>query len=271
MSGIVKPAGESGRPGKLAGNLAALRLDAGLHLGLGLALVAGLAWTGERLLNWPGAVALQAVAIFVLISLAAFLGLPKHLPARRFGAANRVTLARAVLVALFAGLVGREALLTDLGWDLGWFLAALAGVSLALDGLDGWTARRRGTASRYGARFDMELDAFFILVLAALVHDLGKAGAWVLLSGGLRYIFFGLGLIWPPLRRPLPVSRRRQTICVAQTVALVVCLTPLAVPPFSTLVAAGALALLVASFAADLVWLGRRAHLDEETRKGECP
>jgi phosphatidylglycerophosphate synthase len=40
---------------------------------------------------------------------------------------------------------------------------------LALDGLDGWLARRFGLASAYGARFDMEVDGFLILVLALLV------------------------------------------------------------------------------------------------------
>jgi hypothetical protein len=117
----------------------------------------------------------------------------------------------------------------------------------------------------------MELDAFFILVLAALVYGLGKAGAWILLSGGLRYIFIGLSVAWAPLGQPLRASRRRQTICVVQTIALVACLTPLVTPPFSSLIAAGALALLAASFAADLAWLGRRAPMQDDTRKGECP
>ena len=38
----------------------------------------------------------------------------------------------------------------------------------ALDGVDGWLARRSGIASAFGARFDMEIDALLILVLAVL-------------------------------------------------------------------------------------------------------
>ena len=37
---------------------------------------------------------------------------------------------------------------------------------LALDGLDGWAARRQGLVSAFGARFDMEVDALLILALA---------------------------------------------------------------------------------------------------------
>ena len=46
-------------------------------------------------------------------------------------------------------------------------LVALATVALVLDYVDGWVARRTGTASALGARFDGEVDAFLILVLSA--------------------------------------------------------------------------------------------------------
>ena len=38
-----------------------------------------------------------------------------------------------------------------------------------LDLVDGWVARRTGTASPFGARFDLETDAALILVLSWLV------------------------------------------------------------------------------------------------------
>ena len=44
---------------------------------------------------------------------------------------------------------------------------ALVVVALALDWVDGQVARRTGTCSAFGARFDMETDAFLILVLSA--------------------------------------------------------------------------------------------------------
>ncbi len=78
------------------------------------------------------------------------------------GPADVVTLVRATLAcgvaALTADAFGRPARVTA--------LLALAVVAIVLDGVDGWVARRTGTASTFGARFDMEVDAFLILVLS---------------------------------------------------------------------------------------------------------
>src|SRR4051794_27037258 len=83
------------------------------------------------------------------------------------GAANRVTLARAVLVGGVAALVA-DGLAADglLRPGAVATLVGLAAVALVLDGVDGWVARRTGTVSELGWRFDMEVDAFLILVLS---------------------------------------------------------------------------------------------------------
>ena len=94
----------------------------------------------------------------------------------------------------------------------------LACAATALDGVDGWLARRSGMSSAFGARFDMEVDALLILALSVLAWHHGKAGAWVLLSGLLRYVFLAAGWTWPRMQRPLPASRRRQAVCVIQVV-----------------------------------------------------
>ena len=66
--------------------------------------------------------------------------------------------------------------------------------------------------SRFGARFDMETDAWLILALGVLVWRYDKAGAWVLLSGALRYLFIaaGWGLAW--MRGTLPPPSRYPTL-----------------------------------------------------------
>ena len=79
---------------------------------------------------------------------------------------------------------------------------ALAASVAVLDGVDGWLARRTRMASAFGARFDMETDAALILVLAVLAWQFGRAGAWVLACGLLRYAFVGAGVLWPWLRSP---------------------------------------------------------------------
>lgn len=179
----------------------------------------------------------------------------QHLGARSFGAANGVTLARSELTVLLAALIGAPD-----SEALGWTVVALAVINIALDGVDGWLARRRNEATAFGARFDMETDALLILVLAALVWQLDKAGIWILAAGLLRYAFVlaSYPLLW--MERALPPSRRRQAVCVLQIVSLIGALLPGVLPPWSTGVALSGLVLLVWSFTIDVVWLARRAH-----------
>jgi hypothetical protein len=93
------------------------------------------------------------------------------------------------------------------------------------------------------------------MTLSGLAWRWGKAGVWVLASGLLRYLFVVSGWIWPWMERPLPPSRRRQAVCVIQIVALIVVVSPIAMPPLSTVIAAIALAVLAGSFAIDSLWL----------------
>lgn len=178
----------------------------------------------------------------------------RHLGGFALGTANRVTLGRAALTALAAGLVLAEPRASS-----AWLAAGLVLLALVLDGVDGSLARRRGLSTAFGARFDMEIDALTILVMTVLVWHFGRAGAWVWLGGLLRYGFVAAGAVRPWLRRPLPPSRRRQAACVVQIAALVACLVPVVPAPLAAGVAAGGLATLVASFAVDAAWLWRRA------------
>lgn len=179
------------------------------------------------------------------------------------GPANRITLIRAALVAPVVTAALHPVPPGAEGW---YWLIAVAACALALDALDGAVARRRGWASAFGARFDMELDAFLILVLAVLVWRSGQAGAWVLLIGLMRYLFVAVAWRWPWLNRELAPSRRRQAICVVQSVALLLALAPALRPPLASVVALAALAFLVYSFVVDIVWLHR--HRQPQGGKG---
>lgn len=242
--------------------LRALLIDTLRNVVPALPMVAGTAAAIGALFQSPPGYAGQCLVVFIGLLLALLPLLPRHLPVERFGAANRVTLARAGLAALAAGLIGQSGLTPNQGW----LIAALAGLALPLDGIDGWLARRHGLESPFGARFDLEVDAFFILVLAALVYQSGKTGGWVLLSGAMRYGFIALGYILPWLNRPLPPRKRRQTICVLQTIVLAVCLIPPLTPPWTTVLAALALGSLTLSFTVDIVWLARHFTTEENVR-----
>ncbi|MBE3638579.1 CDP-alcohol phosphatidyltransferase family protein [Mangrovicoccus sp. HB182678] len=181
--------------------------------------------------------------------------LRRHRPAPRLGPANAVTLARLALMSLFLAPLVRPDLLEG---GTGWGFLALALFTLALDGVDGCLARRTGLAGAWGARFDMEADAAFALLLAGVAWRSGGLGAWVLLLGGMRYLFVAAALAWPPLGAPLPESRARKTVCVIQIATLALLLAPPVAPPWSQAAAAAALGLLGWSFARDILWLAAR-------------
>jgi phosphatidylglycerophosphate synthase len=91
-----------------------------------------------------------------------------------FGAANTVTLVRLALILALPALPTHA-------------FAATMLLVLALDGVDGFVARRTGTASAFGAHFDMESDALFIAIVTLEAWTRGRLGAWVLVAGALRY------------------------------------------------------------------------------------
>ncbi len=98
-------------------------------------------------------------------------------PGDRLGPASWVTLARATLAVGVAALAA-DSFTRDTPVAL---LVTLAAVALVLDAVDGWLARRTGTATALGARFDGEVDAFLILALSVYVAP--ASGAWVLAIG----------------------------------------------------------------------------------------
>ncbi|QHC22478.1 CDP-alcohol phosphatidyltransferase family protein [Streptomyces sp. GS7] len=168
-----------------------------------------------------------------------------------FGPANRVTLARATLVggvtALVADSFGRRPAVTA--------LIGLATVALVLDAVDGRVARRTGTATPLGARFDMEVDAFLILVLSVYVAK--ALGPWVTAIGAMRYAFVVASWALPWLRAALPHSTARKTVAACQGIVLVVAAAGIVPREAEFGAVAGALALLVWSFGRDAVWLWR--------------
>jgi phosphatidylglycerophosphate synthase len=168
------------------------------------------------------------------------------------GPADRVTLSRATLVGGVAALtvesVSRPAPVAA--------LVALASVALALDAVDGKVARRTGTVSALGARFDMEVDAFLLLVLSW--YAARSVGGWVLAIGAMRYAFVAAGWILPWMRGPLPPRLWRKVVAATQGVVLVIVAAGVLPGRLPSLALAGSLALLVESFGRDVGWLWRR-------------
>ena len=166
------------------------------------------------------------------------------------GPADRVTLTRATIVGGVAALVA-DSFTGSISLVV---LVCMAAVALALDAVDGWVARRTGTMSTLGARFDMEVDAFLILVLAGYVAP--SFGLWwVLAIGAARYLFVAAGWLLPWMRGSLPPRYWRKVVAAVQGVVLAVAAADVLPRPVTGAALAGALVLLAESFGRDVWWL----------------
>ena len=235
-----------------------------VELAVGLVPLLLVAGATARRLELPRDYLPTAVAAYGLFAVAVQRLLPVQ-PWPGLGPANRVTVGRAALVLSLAALVPHAQALSSAGL---WWTIGMAAAALCLDGVDGLAARRTGTATAFGARFDMELDSFLMLVLAALVWRSGRLDAWILLLGAPRYLFVAAGWIRPWLRAPLPERLRRKAGCVAQGVALVVCLAPVVPAGLAAAGAALTLVLLAGSFAVDSRWLFDRRREGTGSHRG---
>ena len=217
-----------------------------LGLGIQILLLGGLAVTaGLSLAGWFAGIAYAIVVCLFLIT-----GLQRT-GMSALGPANQVTLGRAILVGGVTALA-----VTSLTADIPRpVLVTLIGVALALDGVDGQVARRTGSTSALGARFDMEIDAFLILVLSVFIGD--RFGWWTVAIGAFRYAFVAASWALPWLTAALPPRFSRKVVAALQGVVLVTAtagLLPYGVARSAVIVA---LASLTWSFGRDIRWLAR--------------
>lgn len=247
-----------------------LAQDAATHLVSMGALVLVLSVYLAVVAGWGLFYAVYAVVIYAVSCAFIWRGLSNH-PFAQFGSANSITLCRMAVVTMLIAMVVQsigEPLVTNpvLGfWGQpqqlgGWVFLGVLVATAVLDAVDGMLARRSGMSSSFGARFDMETDAALIAVMSVLVVLLGQTGAWIVLGGLMRYVFVAAGYVWPWLHAPLAPSRRRQTICVVQVGALVLCLTPLTSPEQAMWLGACSVAALTLSFAIDVRHLAQQRH-----------
>jgi phosphatidylserine synthase len=143
----------------------------------------------------------QPIAAIGAVSLAAFW----HRHASRcpeappYGSyANYVTALRLLIILCAAALMVQ---LSD-----SWLLLLFA-VNVALDVADGYLARRHDQVTRFGAAFDREADAVFVLVAYTYFLVMRDVGAWILLPGVLPYLY---RLVAWRLREPAAPEERQQ-------------------------------------------------------------
>jgi len=220
--------------------------------GLGLLMAIALAWAAHAWLALGPLYLAKVAAVFATIMAVAFGLVADHHPYLRFGPANHVTMIRAMLVALIGSLIGEPEV-----QRVAAAATAVAVVIAVLDGVDGWLARRSGLASPFGARFDVETDALFVMAMSILVWQHGKAGAWVLLGGMMRYVFVMAGWWLRWLAGPLRPTRRAKTVSVCHMAGLSVALAPIIPASYSAIAVGSTVIALSWSFAVDVRRLWR--------------
>lgn len=230
--------------GPMTSRLSPLRLGFTLSVLGGLPVVAAL---GMLFGDVPGTG--LAVTLFLAGMGVAGLWMHRVYPHDVLGLCNLITVGRLALTASIAALVVAP---VPPSTSLFWGAFAVAVLALSLDGVDGWAARRARLASRFGARFDMEVDSLFALVLAVVAYQSGQAGPWVLALGLPHYLFLAAGAIWPWLNRELPDSLSRKAVCVLQIGTLVAFLVPILPAWLLTAAAALAAVALIWSFLRDI-------------------
>lgn len=212
-------------------------------------LVALSAGAGISAVGWSAGIAYTA-GLWILLAAAV-----RRARVAGLGPADLVTLARAVLVG------GVTALVAD-GLRSGAapvaYLVVIAAVALVLDAVDGQVARRSGTVSALGARFDMEVDSFLVLVLS--IHVAAVVGPWVLAIGGMRYAFVAASWAAPWMRSALPARYSTKAVAAMQGIVLVVVAAEVLPLPLAVALVSTALALLIWSFGRDVARLWRDAH-----------
>jgi phosphatidylglycerophosphate synthase len=209
-----------------------------------LAVLAGAVGLGRA--GW-----VVGVACAVTMAAALAFGVARN-PRDGLWPASWLTIARATLAVGVAALVA-DSFARDTPVAL---LVTLAAVALALDAVDGWVARRTGTATALGARFDGEVDAFLILALSVYVAR--AAGAWVLAIGAARYLFLAGETLLPWMRAPLPPRRWRKVVAATQGIVLTVAAADVLPRALTRVLLAAALVALAASIGECVRWLWRR-------------
>jgi phosphatidylglycerophosphate synthase len=181
--------------------------------------------------------------------------------ARGLGPADHVTLTRATLACGVAAMTVNSFSQPASAAPL----VGIAALALLLDAVDGWVARRTGTASALGARFDMEVDAFLVLVLSVYVAR--EAGWWVLAIGLARYALLGASALVPWLRGTVPARRWRKVVAAVQGIVLTVAASSLLPDAVNRVALLAALVLLATSFGTEVAERRRDSQPEPEAER----
>jgi CDP-diacylglycerol--glycerol-3-phosphate 3-phosphatidyltransferase len=165
------------------------------------------------------------------------------------GVPNHITAFRGILFGVVAGFV----VVPPAGY-LAWVPAVCYGAGAAIDRLDGLAARRLGSVTELGGRFDQEVDVVGFAVAAAVAAAWGQLPVWYLLLPALKYVYEGAKYLRRARGRPVydrPESDAGRVVAGWQMAFLTAALAPVTDPPRLAVVAPLALAPSVLVFLRD--------------------
>ncbi len=169
------------------------------------------------------------------------------------GSGNTITLFRAFLLVLLAGLIPPESRWT--WWP--WFFVTLWICASVLDLADGYLARRTGQITVLGAELDMEIDALGVLVAAGAGIVWGTLPVWFLGVVLLRPLWI-IAIAWRKRQGkqhvPWPPSPRRRGAACLQLFLLGGAIWPGIPAPMVNIAAAFLAAVMVRGFGRDWLW-----------------
>lgn len=137
-----------------------------------------------------------------------------------------------------------------------WVLTAFS-LNVAIDAVDGYVARRLGEATPFGAVFDREVDALFVLVAylyLCLVRDLG---VWVLLPGLLPYLY---RLLVMAVSAPISAHDKERFAAPLAAVNFLLLLAAVSAPAHAELIVGVSIAVVLMSFSVSFTSLYRHVH-----------
>ncbi len=131
---------------------------------------------------------------------------PESAPLPTLGAANRLSLLRALLIAACAGFLWQP---VPLAW-VSYVPALCYSLAALLDRIDGYFARRHNQTTLLGSSLDTHYDAIGLVIAPLLAVQYGKLPPAYLLVSAAYYLFIA-GLWWRH-RLQLPVAPLRQSV-----------------------------------------------------------
>lgn len=163
--------------------------------------------------------------------------------------ANVITTARFLLIVIAISLVD------SISHS---HLFMMLSIAVGLDVLDGYVARKLKQSSPLGLHYDMEVDAFFVMIMGVYFFFYRDVPVWVLIPGILRYLYTMMMAVWP--KQSFVEKKQKYASVVAGLFFIILLISLMITEPAQLFLLGLGTVLIIASFS--------RSFYDYATYKG---